>query len=87
MITQAIFKVMMLVLKISFFLMPTITELPFGLDGIFALAIGYFKGFMETLPYVETVWHAFLWLVLFEVSLLLLKLFLGSRTPVNNVFH
>lgn len=55
--------------------------LPFGIDGVFVSAVSYFRGAIETLPYLEVVFNLFGIAILFEVALLILRLFLGSRSP------
>lgn len=48
------------------------------------MAVGYFNSAMITLPYLQVVWHMFLWVVLpFELALLILKFFLGNHMPAN----
>ena len=61
----------------------SVSVLPFGIDSFLSTAVGYFKGAFITLPYLEVVWTCFLWVILFEVSLLVLKVFMGSRVPHN----
>jgi len=65
----------------AFSIMPEIAELPFGLDGIFTTAISIFNGAMNTLPYIAVVWDCFLYLLGFEIFMLVLKMFLGDRAP------
>jgi len=48
------------------------------------LAVGYFRGFMETFPYAYALWSVFLALIAFELLLIGLKFFLGSRLPTNH---
>lgn len=57
--------------------------LPWGIDAIFVTMVSYFRGAINTLPYLEVVLTCFLIAVGFEISLLVLKLIFGSRTPVN----
>jgi len=39
---------------------------------------------MVTVPYLTIVWNLFIWGVIpFEIGLIVLKFFLGSRTPQN----
>lgn len=55
--------------------------LPWGIDSLFVTASNYFHGAMETLPYLQVVWTCFLLALGFELAMLIMKLFLGSRTP------
>jgi len=48
-------------------------------------AVLYFNSFAETLPYIRVVMDMFLFVVLpTEFLILILKFFLGSRTPISN---
>jgi len=59
--------------------------LPWGIDGVLQKMVSYYRGAIETLPYLEVVLQCFMYAILFELALLVLKLFLGSRTPGHNV--
>lgn len=72
-------------LIISIFNLPVITELPFGIDGILTTAVSYYHGITETVPYLQVVWNCFLFVLAFEVVLLVLKLVLGSRLPAHTI--
>lgn len=61
----------------------TAYNLPYGLDSILVTAVSYFRGAIDTLPYLSVVLDFFLYAVAFELVLLTLKLIFGSRTPVN----
>jgi len=63
----------------------SVSVLPFGIDSIVSTAVSYFYGAIDTVPYLEVVWDCFLWIILFEVSLLIGKLILGSRMPTHNI--
>jgi hypothetical protein len=45
----------------------------------FATAIGYFKGFMLAMPYLDVVYNAFLIILTVEVVFIIAKVFLGPR--------
>jgi len=54
------------------------------LSNLLITMVGIFNGFMETFPYAVIVWHMFLWVILpFEILLIVVKFFLGSRVPAN----
>lgn len=84
MILQIFLTILISAINILFFWLPSVTSLPFGLDNILVMASGYFHGAMDTLPYLEVVWTCFLYLLGFELLLVILKFFLGSRAPGHN---
>jgi len=48
------------------------------------MAVMMFNSFAYTFPYVTPVFQTFLYIILpFEVSVKLIKFFLGNRSPVN----
>lgn len=55
--------------------------LPFydQLNSLFADAIGYAKGIVATLPYLEVVWDCFLIAITIEVMFIVFKILLGPR--------
>lgn len=57
--------------------------LPWGTDSLISTIISYYRGAIETLPYLATGLNAFIILLGFELAMLILKLFLGSRTPIK----
>jgi len=59
--------------------------LPWGIDAIFVQMAGYFKGAIETLPYLQVVLTCFLIVIAFEIGMMFIKMFLGSRAPGHNV--
>lgn len=65
----------------------TLNSIPFIGDGIVTILTtvsGWWNAFLETFPYAVIVWKIFLFVVIpFEMMLLIAKLFLGHRTPVN----
>jgi len=58
--------------------------LPWGLDPVFSTMVSYYHGAIETLPYLAIGFEMFLYLLGFELAMLFLKLFLGSRTPMHS---
>jgi len=61
--------------------LPTATILPWGLDDLWITSIGYFKGFMLVFPPLTIVFDAFMIYLGFRLLLIVLKIFLGKRTP------
>jgi len=57
--------------------------LPFQtqINSAFAYVIGPFKAMLVEIPYMMTVWYGFLSIIVFEITLMVVKLLLGSRTP------
>lgn len=78
-----------MILSVVFYIFPvvTIADIPLIGDAISSslyTAMGYWNSFMVTFPYAEATWNAFLFVIIpFEVALLLLKFFLGHRTPIK----
>jgi len=83
MIIQILLAIAVLFLNIIASWLPVVETLPFGLDTILTTAVSYFHGITETLPYLQTTWNCFMFVISFEILFLTLKLFMGSRTPHN----
>lgn len=47
----------------------------------FGYVIGPAKALMTEIPYLATLWYAFLSIIVFEVLMMVVKFLLGSRTP------
>jgi len=62
---------------------PTVTELPWGVDSFFSNGMGYYRQLMVYLPPLSTVLDAFLIYIGFRLSIIILRFFLGSRTPTH----
>jgi len=84
MIIILLLNFLLLIIGAVFSFFPVVLELPFGIDGFLTTAVGYFIGIFDTIPYLEVVWTSFKWIIVFEIALLVLKLFFGSRSPVNH---
>jgi len=69
------------VLNLAFAWVPTVTELPFGIDGFFLDAIGYVESFIHIFWPLQPVWNVLLIYIPIKLSLLVLKVILGSRVP------
>lgn len=63
--------------------LPSGLELPWGLDGIMIMAVGYFNAFVQIFPPLGIVVQAFLIYIGFKLGIMILKLFLGSRAPIT----
>jgi len=81
MITYFVLSALLMLLSTILWIAPTVTELPFGTDTYIVQGVGGVKHLFEFFPPLETLYHAFLIYLLFRVSMLILKIFLGSRTP------
>jgi len=65
----------------------TLASIPFFGDAMrvaLISAVSYWNLFLEFFPYAQLPWRMFLWVIIwFELSLLVLKIFLGSRIPAH----
>lgn len=77
------------ILVIIFSIVPSVTIANIPFIGTFiyyylGVAISYVNTMNTIIPYFAIVWQSFLWILSFEIMLLFLKLFLGSRTPIRD---
>ncbi len=83
---------MIIILALQFFLnavnivfdllnIPVVTVLPFGIDGALSTVFSTWNAFLIVFWPLQIVWVAMLSYYGFLVTLLLLKVFLGSRAP------
>jgi len=82
-----IFFVLTFILTIVSFIFapfPTISELPWGIDSVMVSGVSGFKYLAELYPPFSTVLTAFLVYIGFRVGIILLRFFLGSRTPTQH---
>lgn len=86
MIIQLFLQILISLITLLFSWLPDVTILPFGIDTALSYAVQLFHGAMSTLPYLEIVWTCFLYLLGFEILLVILKFFLGSRS-FGKEFH
>lgn len=84
MITQILFTIIFSILGLFLNWLPLVTELPFGLDNLLQNMVGYYQSAMITVPYLEVVWECFLWIISFEIVLLIAKFAFGNRLPSNS---
>lgn len=87
MIFQLLFTIVFGLLGVLLFFLPGFGDvpllLPWGIDSIIVTVASYFRGAIETLPYLSVVLDVLLYALLFEGGLMVMKLFLGSRSPQN----
>jgi len=89
MIINLLINLVLLLFGALFSFMPVVTlaDIPFigeGFSNILTTAVLSWNAFCVTFPYAVTAWHALLWVILpFEIALLVLKFFLGHRTPAH----
>lgn len=87
MIIYYLLSIIVSIFGVLFWIFPevTISGIPIigqPVSDILTVAVQYWNSFMETFPYAQTLWYVFLYMVIpFELGLLILKVFLGSRTP------
>lgn len=89
MITALILQFIANFVALIFSILPEVTVANIPFIGTFiyyyvGVAISYVNTMNTIVPYFLIVWQMFLWVLEFEILLLLLKLFLGSRTPISN---
>lgn len=89
MILQILFFIIFGALSALTFFLPgygdTPLLLPWGMDSLFVTMVSYYRGAIETLPYLSVVLTCFLYATLFEIAMFFIKLFLGSRAPGQEV--
>lgn len=83
MILFLLIQALVYVVGLFFAPFPVVTELPWGVDSFFASGIGYFRHMMEFFPPFSTVLDAFLLYIGFRLAIIILRFFLGSRTPTT----
>jgi len=90
MLIYLLLELIVSVLFIIFYLLPdaALADIPLignSVSSILLTVVRYWNTFMETFPYAQTGWDIFIYVIIpFEIALLTLKLFLGSRTPVSH---
>jgi len=86
MITAGIITVFVSILVVLFGWLPTVTVLPFNLEGVVSQAIYGIHKLVIYFPPLGTVITAFIIYVLFRLTLVIMKMILGSRLPaINNL--
>lgn len=84
MITSGIISVFVILLTVVFGWLPTVTVLPFNLEGTIYNAVGMIHTLVLFFPPLGTVMTAFAVYVGFRMTLVVMKLILGSRLPTIN---
>jgi len=84
MITYLLIKAVLVILSVFTIWLPRVDVLPWGVDGALVNGVAILKKLGGVYPMVSTVLTAFLIYVAFRISLLVLKFFLGSRTPSHS---
>jgi len=90
MIINLLINLILLIFGSLFVFFPTVTiaSLPYVGPYVSSALINVatlWNSFLVFFPYALTPWHVFLFVILpFEGFLLLMRFFLGHRTPVNN---
>jgi len=73
-------------LLLQFLPSATIADIPIigeTVSSIMIFAVTHWNSVIDTFPYFDIVWTLFLYIVIpFEVGLLVLRFFLGHRTPI-----
>jgi len=89
MIVNVIIIILQGTLTAIFFLLPTadLSSIPVIGDTIqstLSSFITYINGFIDIFPYAGIVWNLFIYgIIPFELAIIGLRFFLGSRTPTN----
>jgi len=93
MILTAVFTVLVGVLNLIFWLVSIgghsvdLTNIPYIGDSVYSavvVAVGYWNTALSVVPYLELPWNIFInFIIWFELALIILKVFLGSRTPAD----
>jgi len=88
MIFNLLINTILLAFGMLFSIMPvaTIADIPVigeTITSIMVFAVTHWNSVIDTFPYFDIVWTLFLYIVIpFEIGLIVLKFFLGSRTPI-----
>jgi len=91
MITNLLLNVVIVIFGIIFAFFPEVNLASIPLVGeslrnTLISVVLYWNSFMDTFPYAQILWSVFLKVVIpFEIVLLIVKFFLGSRAPVKEV--
>lgn len=72
------------VVSLVFAPFPTITVLPWGTDAFLLGGVSQFKALIEFFPPLSTALDVAVIYMLFRLSIITLRFFLGSRTPVHS---
>lgn len=87
MITQFFVNIIIIIVSTIFSIFPVVSLASFGSVGVsiestILFVVQMWNAFLITFPYGQIAWTMFLTVVIpFEITMLVLKFFLGSRTP------
>lgn len=85
MIFQLLFSIIFGLLGVLLFFLPGFGDipllLPWGLDAVVVSFASLVKGAVDTLPYLSVLIEVFIYSIMFEGALIVLKMFLGARSP------
>jgi len=87
MIVYLLIQVIIYALSLVFAVFPTVEELPWGVDTVFSDGMGYYRYLMDIFPPLSTVLSAVLIYLGYKLAIIVLRFFLGSRTPVSAQHH
>jgi len=81
MIIQLLLQIIISALNVITSFLPKVETLPFGMDYILDSGMQYFRTVMVSIPPLETLLTATMVLFSYKLGMIILKIFLGSRTP------
>jgi len=84
MIVYMLISVVISIVGVLFSLFPVIEELPWGVDAFIVQGVGGYKLLATAFPPLSTVMTIFLIYISFRLGMILLRFFLGSRTPTTS---
>lgn len=83
MIIFLLIQILVYITSLFFAVFPTVETLPWGVDEFVYSGVAYFRYLMDFFPPFSTVLNAFLIYIAFALSIMVLRFFLGNRTPTN----
>lgn len=84
MIVYLLIQLLIFALSVVFAVFPTVDTLPWGVDSVLTDGMGYFRGLMLIFPPLSTVLNAVLIYFGYRLAIIVLRFFLGSRSPVSH---
>lgn len=79
-----IIQALIYIVSLFFAPFPTVEELPWGIDSFVSQGVSGFRYLMEFYPPFSTVLSAFILYLAYKLSILVLRFFMGSRTPTSH---
>lgn len=83
MILYLVIQALLFILSLIFAVFPTVETLPWGVDSVLSDGMGYYRTLMDVFPPLSTVLNAVLIYIGYKLAIIVLRFFLGSRTPVT----